>query len=785
MPSQNSAVRSRQPDDARPGDDLSHPRVIGWRGTAALAMGGSNQMLFLISALLIGQGDIPGQGTASILLLLVGLVLSYMSAPGWTELVLMSPNRVGGISAACTEAFRPYSPILSALTGVCYWWGWVPTCGVTAILSGAAIQQWCLPGVPVPVIAIAILSGFTIVNLLGVRYVAGLAIPIACASVVLAFASMIIPIVSGKVDWHRSFDLHLDLPFEGSFGVLTSLMAGLYLIGFGAPAFEAATCHVGETVDPVKNVPRAMRVSGLMAGLYFAVLPAIWLGTLGKTDLAGNLSTTLGPTFAPLLGSGAKSAAIGFMMFNMFHGTLQPLAGAARTLAQLSEDGLAPRFLSKRMSTDTPYLATLVTAGFAIVFLLIGDPIWLIAAANFTYLIGICMPSVAVWLLRRDAPDASRPYRAPRGTIGLGLVAAGAWGASALLGFEQYGLPTVVVGLLMAYSGAFLFGWRRLEERAKGRLRGLTSSVHIKLTGAMLCVLALDAGGYMLAIGALPTADTAFVVALEDIFVAVALLTISVGIILPGMIAHSVEQVSAAARRLANGTVRDLAQAMEALGAGRLDAAIASIDVTPIVVNSRDELGAMADSFNVMQDGIRQAAVGLRQARIGLITSRSDLIESHKALEATLAEQEPGRGPSGRQGGGRTRRDARFAHAPAEPRLLHGARRGGDPPDRGAGRTELLRSLYRSRPLQGHQRQSGAQCRRQPAGRRLGSPALGICGTWVGRRCFLLRRKRKSACPSGRRRIYRLHRGQRAQRRSPTSGGSLPGGTFEAVCAGS
>lgn len=59
-------------------------------------MGGSNQSLFLITALFVGQGDILGQGSAAIPLLIVGLLLSYAAAPGWTELVLMSPNRVGG-----------------------------------------------------------------------------------------------------------------------------------------------------------------------------------------------------------------------------------------------------------------------------------------------------------------------------------------------------------------------------------------------------------------------------------------------------------------------------------------------------------------------------------------------------------------------------------------------------------------------------------------------------------------------------------------------------------------
>lgn len=605
-----------------------HPRRMGWLGTAALAMGGSNQSLFLIAALFVGQGAIPGQGSAAVPLLIVGLLLSYAAAPGWTELVLMSPNRVGGIAAACSTAFRPYSPILSALTGVCYWWGWVPTCGVTAILSATAISDWCLPGVPVSLIASIIVATFTAINLCGVQWVARFAGPMAIASATLAFISMITPLVSGQVNWAAAVSFHLTAPFPGWFGSMTSVMAGLYLIGFGAPAFEAATCHVGETVDPARNVPRAMLASAGMAAVFFAFLPLVWLGALGPDALGQDLDAVLGPTFAPVFGSFAKSAAIGFMMFNMFHGTLQPLAGASRTLSQLAEDGLAPRCLGNRSRTDVPWVATLLTASFAILFLLIGDPIWLIAAANFTYLIGIGLPSIAVWLLRRDAPDAPRPFRAPRGTIGLGVIAAIIWGCSALLGFEQFGLPTVVLGLLMAYSGATFYALRMVEDRIQRRQRGFGRSLHVKLTGAMLLVLALDAAGYILAVNAIPQTQEGFVVALEDIFVAVAILTISVGIVLPGMIAHSADEVSEAAKRLAFGTIRDFAAAMDALGEGKLEAAHASVDIIPVVVASRDELGTMANSFNVLQQGIKQAAFGLDRARRGLSAARAELVQA-------------------------------------------------------------------------------------------------------------------------------------------------------------
>ena len=44
-------------------DDLrSHPRTIGWFGITSVAMGGINQSLFLMGALFVGQGSIPGQG---------------------------------------------------------------------------------------------------------------------------------------------------------------------------------------------------------------------------------------------------------------------------------------------------------------------------------------------------------------------------------------------------------------------------------------------------------------------------------------------------------------------------------------------------------------------------------------------------------------------------------------------------------------------------------------------------------------------------------------------------
>jgi two-component system, sensor histidine kinase len=639
MDSSANALRNPTARDQPINPPALHPRTVGWFGTTAVAMGGINQSLFLLGALFVGQGTILGQGSAAIPLLAVGLLLSWAATPGWIELVLMYPNRVGGIAATCAEAFRPYSPILANLTGVCYWWGWIPTCGLTALLSASAINQWYFPWFPVPVLASCLVLVFTVVNLCGVKWVMRMTIPIAIVSASLAFLSAIVPIFTGSVDWREAFTFQLTVPFHGWFGQLTSVMAGLYLIGFAAPAFEQSTCHVGETIDPNKNVPRAIFASAAMASLYFIVLPVIWLGTVGPAALGRDLALELGPTFAPLFGAAAKSAAIWFMISNMLPGTIAPLAGAARTLSQLAEDGLLPEFMAKRSRTDCPWVTTLITAGMAILFLLIGDPIWLVAAANLTYLIGIAMPNIGVWLLRRNEPAMPRPYRAPRGTIVLGLFAAAAWALTTVLGFQQFGLPTVLAGIAFAYSGSVLYAWRKMSDRRKKGLPMIGRTLYLKLTGTMLSVLVLDAAGYLIAVSHVTGHDMGLIAALEDIFVVVALLTISVGLILPGTIAGSAVEVSKAAEHLVRGTLADFTLAMRALGAGDLDSAKADFVLSPVIVHSRDEIGDMAQSFNRLQEEIGRAVGGLKGARDGLSEARSALTETNERLQLQLSER--------------------------------------------------------------------------------------------------------------------------------------------------
>ena len=207
----SSRVLAWSPDVAL--EERKHPRTLGWLGTTAMAMGGSNQSLFLIGVLFVSQGS------AAVPLLIVGLVLSWMAIPGWIELILMWPNRVGGIAATCAEAFRPYSPVLANLTGVCYWWGWVPTCGLTALALGVRDP----PVVPAgdagracwPARSSSSSPASTSAASSGSR---GSRSRSPSSRRALPLCSALVPIGFGEVDWHQATSFDLDVPFNGVFG---------------------------------------------------------------------------------------------------------------------------------------------------------------------------------------------------------------------------------------------------------------------------------------------------------------------------------------------------------------------------------------------------------------------------------------------------------------------------------------------------------------------------------------------------------------------------------------
>ena len=160
----------------------------------------------------------------------------------------------------------------------------------------------------------------------------------------------------------------------------------------------------------------------------------------------------------------------------------------------------------------------------------------MIAAANFTYLIGICMPNIAALAVaprpaRRRAPlsRAARHHRARR-CRRLRLADRRPCSAS-----SSSACRPSLFGLALAYSGAALYAWRVIEDRERQGLPAFAQHAarqahrrHAVRAGARrrspICWPSTRSR----------TSTRALVSVLADIFVVVALLTISVGLVLAG-----------------------------------------------------------------------------------------------------------------------------------------------------------------------------------------------------------------------------------------------------------
>lgn len=605
---------------------------ISLMGAVALGFGGINLSLYTMSSL------IAQYGTIIIPLFILALLLTLNTHIGYLELVLMYPEKSGGITVACADAFRPYSPILTPILGVGYWFAWL-LAACFAALYAAQVVQHHLPWISINCLSAFLITVVTLLNLGGLSMVTRFAIPLAAISAFLTLLAVFIPVLSGQVVWSRVSEFSLTFPSNNRFEQLSSLMAGLYFIGWTVPSAESVLCFVGDINNPEKKLPRALAIIIVLAVLFYAVCPLIWLGAVGPEAMTKDLVQVLKPVLAPFFGEYAAIAVLWFILFNMFICLFTPLAGPPRTLAQLSKEGLLPEFLSATSRFGVPWVALLITASISIIIIFLGAPSWLIAASSFLYLLSIALASVAVWLLRQNQPLASRPYRAPDVFIYLGLCSAVIWIGATVLGFRQYGLEGMIIGICLSFIAIPFYLWRKISDRIKKGLPVFQNSLHFKLTGLLFSVLVLDAVGYLVAVHSIHRSQINIISILEDIFILVALLTLTLGLIIPGTVVHAAEEINEATKRIVHTNLKELSAAMKALGSGQINLVSVRSEIIPISILTRDEFGEMGVNFNHMQDEIKKTALSMNEVQSRLLEAMSQLTQLNRVLEDKVSDR--------------------------------------------------------------------------------------------------------------------------------------------------
>ena len=110
--------------------------------------------------------------------------------------------------------------------------------------------------------------------------------------------------------------------------------------------------------------------------------------------------------------------------------------------------------------TSTPTSAMWTNMGVNIVLLMMSDYIFLLAAANVSYIIFNFLNLNSGWIHRMDRPNWERPYKAPTILIVLGTLLAFVNISLMGLGANIWGADTLMSGLVMAAAVIPIFMWR-------------------------------------------------------------------------------------------------------------------------------------------------------------------------------------------------------------------------------------------------------------------------------------------------------------------------------------
>jgi basic amino acid/polyamine antiporter, APA family len=231
--------------------------------------------------------------------------------------------------------------------------------------------------------------------------------------------------------------------------------------------FNSACYFAEETTDPGRTVPRALFYGVLLViGIYLAVNAAVLHLTspaeLGASKLAVGdaLAAVYGPAAGTAVALLALVAALGVLNTAMLV--------APRILYGMSRDGLFAAAGSYVTRGGVPLASLWLSAGSAIAFATLGAFETLYAAAAFLGAFTDLLCNGALFVLRRRAPELSRPYRA-RGypwVPGIVLTTAVVLLVAFILGNPR---PSVLaMGLLLATYP--LFSWSR--RAAAARMRG-------------------------------------------------------------------------------------------------------------------------------------------------------------------------------------------------------------------------------------------------------------------------------------------------------------------------
>lgn len=322
------------------------------------------------------------------------------------ELIAMTP-RSGGIYALVAHAYGPYPGFLIG------WTDWVASCAAMALKAVVMLEYVALLAPEVAphqtVIAVSVSTFFALLQLSGVRIVGGVQ-QFASAVMALIMFGLAIALFLASIRHGGPIDAPTAQAPAGTPGVAAFGLV-IAAIVFTYDGWYAASYFGEEVKSGGAGVAQAsLRAAAIILIIYItlnlALVRSVPLEALIGHDLA--LAGALDLVYGVGAGTLVFFAAI-FILLS--HQNLQYMI-ASRILYALSSDGLGTRRATSVNDRGTPAGATILTWALTCGLIIIGQFELLLSLVTILFMAMYVSLVIGVFKLRRQEPDAERPYRA-------------------------------------------------------------------------------------------------------------------------------------------------------------------------------------------------------------------------------------------------------------------------------------------------------------------------------------------------------------------------------------
>ena len=178
-------------------------------------------------------------------------------------------------------------------------------------------------------------------------------------------------------------------------------------------ATEAAACYIGECKDSTRDAKIAMSASGLYGSFIYVAIPLLLVAVLGRSEV-DPLTAFLAYTEAVFGGEGWVKWIIGIpLIVALLLSVLNAIMGCGRSLYQVAQDGVIPKFFQHTNRHGVPDFAMVFNLAASIIVVFLGSPLEIYIFSNMGYLLALALALIGYFLYRQKYPALNRPVRMP------------------------------------------------------------------------------------------------------------------------------------------------------------------------------------------------------------------------------------------------------------------------------------------------------------------------------------------------------------------------------------